>query len=92
MNVRSLKLAGAAAGLLFLVGAAPDVYAQSAVLNLTNGGSSGFRLAPFYSWFTLNRSMILNSVGFVSLGDAYTDGQQYNCFLKNRYCGRAGDY
>ena len=37
MNVRSLKLAGATAGLLFLVGAAPLVHAQSTqVLSMNN--------------------------------------------------------
>jgi hypothetical protein len=82
MNVRSLKLAGAAAGLLFLVGAAPDVYAQTAVLNLDNSVAGGFRSAIFYSTFTLNRSMILNSVGFISINNSTIGAQNHNYFYK----------
>jgi hypothetical protein len=82
MNVRSLKLAGAAAGVLFLVGAAPNVFAQSAVLNLNNSDASGTRSAPFYSTFTLNRSMILNSVGFISINNSTTGAQNHNYFYK----------
>ena len=82
MNVRSLKLAGAAAGLFFLVGKAPDVYAQTAVLNLDNSVAAGFRSAIFYSTFTLNRSMILNSVGFVSINNSTIGGQNHNYFYK----------
>jgi hypothetical protein len=83
MNLRSLKLASAAAGLLFLVGAAPNVFAQStAVLNLKELVTSGFRSADFYSTFTLNRSMILNSVGFVPYSLASSDVADYNFFYK----------
>ena len=82
MNVRSLKLTGAAAGLLFLVGLAPDVFAQSAVLNLDNSVSGTFRTDPFYSTFTLNRSMILNSVGFISINNSTTGAQNHNYFYK----------
>jgi hypothetical protein len=62
MNVRSLKLAGAAAGLLFLVGAAPNVYAQTAVLNV-DGTSAVARPNEFISTFTFNQSLILNAIG-----------------------------
>ena len=82
MNLRSLKLASAAAGLLFLVGAAPDVFAQSAVLNLDNSIAGGFRSAIFDSTFTLNRSMILNSVGFVSIDNSTIGAQNHNYFYK----------
>ena len=64
MNVRSLKLAGAAAGVLLLVGIAPDVYAQSEVL--TGVGKGGDRTTFETSTFTFQRSLILNQVGFMS--------------------------
>ena len=65
MNVRSLKLAGAAAGVLFLVGMAPNVYAQTEVL--TFGSRSDFaRDQTVTSTFRFNQSMILNSIGFVT--------------------------
>jgi hypothetical protein len=64
MNVRSLKLAGAAAGVLFLVGMAPNVYAQSQVLNV--GGKSQDQTTSTASTFIFNRSLILNQIGFVS--------------------------
>ena len=66
MNLRSLKLVGAAAGLLFLVGTAPNVYAQTEVLNgIDKGGDT-----PTFetSTFTFQRSLILNQVGFMSAG------------------------
>ena len=66
MNVRSLKLAGAAAGLLLLVGAAPNVYAQTTEV-LTYGTRSDFgRNQTVTSTFTFTQSMILNSIGFVT--------------------------
>ena len=65
MNVRSLKLASAAVGLLFLVGAATDVFAQSAVLNV--GGKSQDSPTTLDSTFTFNRSLVLNEIGFASV-------------------------
>ncbi len=66
MNVRSLKLAGAAAGVFFLVGAAPNVYAQTTEV-LTFGTRSDFaRDQTVTSTFTFTQSMILNSIGFVT--------------------------
>ena len=62
MNVRSLKLAGAAAGLLFLVGAAPTAFAQTAVLNVDATGAVA-RPNEFISTFTFNQSLILNAIG-----------------------------
>ena len=82
MNLRSLKLTGAAAGLLILVGLAPNVFAQSAVLNLNNSVAGGFRSAIFDSTFTLNRSMILNSVGFISFNNSTIGAQNHNYFYK----------
>ena len=65
MNVRSLKLAGAAAGLLFLAGLAPNVFAQTEVL--TFGSLSDWaRDQTVTSTFRFNQSMILNSIGFVT--------------------------
>jgi hypothetical protein len=72
MNVRSLKLAGAAAGLLFLVGAAPNVYAQSTqVLSMNNfsGTSKGSATSQTHSKFTFLGSLILTEVGFVTKAD-----------------------
>jgi hypothetical protein len=70
MNVRSLKLAGAAAGLLFLVGAAPNVYAGTDVLDF---GGTFFALpsagADYYSLFTFSGPLILNEIGFVTHPD-----------------------
>ena len=70
MNVRSLKLTGAAAGLLFLVGLAPNVFAQSTqVLSMANYretvktnnfGATG-------SVFTFSGSLMLTEVGFATL-------------------------
>jgi len=66
MNIRSLKLAGAAAGVLFLVGVAPNVYAQTTEV-LTYGTRSDFgRNQTVTSTFTFTQSMILNSIGFVT--------------------------
>jgi hypothetical protein len=62
MNVRSLKLASAAAGVLFLVGAAPSVFAQTSVLNVTASAAAP-RFNPHVSIFTFNQSLILNSIG-----------------------------
>jgi hypothetical protein len=73
MNVRSLKLAGAAAGVLFLVGTAPNVYAQtvdaltfSAQNVLNNARRDYARNQTVTSTFTFTQSMILNSIGFVT--------------------------
>jgi hypothetical protein len=73
MNVRSLKLAGAAAGLLFLVGMAPNVYAQtvdaltfSAQNVLNNAPRDYVRNQTVTSTFRFTQSMILNSIGFVT--------------------------
>ena len=72
MNVRSLKLAGAAAGLLFLVGGAPNVYAQTEVLTY-KAGSDWARDQTVTSTFRFTQSMILNSIGFVTTNDVYPD-------------------
>ena len=70
MNVRSLKLAGAAAGVLFLLGAAPNVYAGTDVLDF---GGTVFALpsagAGYYSLFTFSAPLILNEIGFVTHPD-----------------------
>jgi hypothetical protein len=69
MNVRSLKLAGATAGLLFLVGAAPLVHAQSTqVLSMNNfsGTSKGSATSQTHSKFTFLGSLILTEVGFAT--------------------------
>jgi hypothetical protein len=73
MNVRTLKLTGAAAGLLFLVGAAPNVYAQtvdaltfSAQNVLNNARRDKSRNQTVTSTFRFTQSMILNSIGFVT--------------------------
>lgn len=66
MNVRSLKLAGAAAGVLFLVGMAPNAYALTTdVLTL---GTQVDRIVDqsVTTTFRFNQSMILNSIGFVT--------------------------
>jgi hypothetical protein len=70
MNVRSLKLAGAAAGLLFLVGGAPNVYAQTEVLT-NNAGNNWARNQTVTSTFRFTQSMILNSIGFVTTISEY---------------------
>jgi len=62
MNVRSLKIAGASAGVLLLVGAAPSVFAQTSVLNVTDSAAAA-RFNPHVSIFTFNQSLILNSIG-----------------------------
>jgi hypothetical protein len=79
MNVRSLKLAGAAAGVLFLVGTAPQAFAQ---IDVINGIGASFLNGPFIIFsenaspsttaFTFNSSMILNSIGFYTNGESYT--------------------
>ena len=67
MNVRSLKLAGGAAGVLFLAGTAPNVYAQSTdVLSMANhlmnfGDNNNNGLG---SVFTFSGPLILTQVGF----------------------------
>ena len=61
MNVWSLKLAGAAAGFLLLVGMAPNVFAQTAVLNATSCLAG--RLEEHISTFTFTKSLILNAIG-----------------------------
>jgi hypothetical protein len=66
MNVRSLKLAGAVAGVLFLVGLAPNVFAQTTEV-LTFGTETDYgRDQTVTSTFTFTKSMILNSIGFVT--------------------------
>ncbi|MFZ4783035.1 MAG: PEP-CTERM sorting domain-containing protein [Armatimonadaceae bacterium] len=79
MNVRSLKLAGAAAGLLLLAGAAPQAFAQ---IDVITGIGASFLNGPFHiqsgvaspstTAFTFNSSMILNSIGFYTNGESYT--------------------
>jgi hypothetical protein len=66
MNVRSLKLAGAAAGLLFLVGLAPNVFAQTTEVLTFGTRSDWARDQTVTSTFTFTQSMILNSIGFVT--------------------------
>ena len=68
MNVRSLKLAGAAAGLLVLIWAAPNVYAQTTqVLSMANSGQSDKGdLAGFGSVFAFSGPMLLTEVGFLT--------------------------
>ncbi len=67
MNVRSLKLAGAVAGLLCLVGTAPNVYAQTAVLNFSSSaGTIALPGGDYYSLFTFSSPLILNEIGFVT--------------------------
>jgi hypothetical protein len=65
MNVRSLKIAGAAAGVLLLVGMAPNVYAQTEVLTFGTR-SDNSRGSTITSTFRFTQSMILNSIGFVT--------------------------
>jgi len=72
MNVRSLKLAGAAAGLLLLVGMAPNVYAQSDVLNDIGKGTDTSTFEA--STFTFQQSLILNQIGFMT---AYQPNEVY---------------
>jgi hypothetical protein len=72
VNVRSLKLAGAAAGLLFLVGAAPSVHAQSTqVLSMNNFNQTtkGSASSQTHSKFTFLGSLILTEVGFATKAD-----------------------
>ena len=71
MNVRSLKLAGAAAGLLFLVGAAPQAMAQFQLFSNYDPNQNDYfptkltRVASLSTTsYTFNSSMILNSIGF----------------------------
>jgi len=67
MNVRSLKLAGAAAGMLFLVGASSNVYAQTTdvlsmanhLFNYADNNNNGLG-----SVFTFTGPLILTQVGF----------------------------
>jgi hypothetical protein len=70
MNVRSLKLAGAAAGLLFLVGASSNVYAQTTVLNVNTTGAPVASNTVFISTFTFNQSLTLNSIGVPNRADS----------------------
>jgi hypothetical protein len=77
MNVRSLKLAGAAAGVFFLVGAAPNVYAQTPidVFGQPRFGAVAFVsnvASPKTTTYTFNKSMILNSIGFYTNDEPYT--------------------
>ena len=79
MNARSLKLAGAAAGLLFLAGTAPQAFAQ---MDVISGIGASYLNGPFHipsegaspstTAFTFNSSMILNSIGFYTNGESYT--------------------
>ena len=66
MNLRSLKLAGAAAGLLFLVGLAPNVFAQTTIDVYEGQRFSDVIVSasPQTTTYTFNKSMILNSIGF----------------------------
>ena len=66
MNVRSLKFAGAAAGVLFLVGAAPNVFAQTTIDVYEGQRFSDVIVSasPQTTTYTFNKSMILNSIGF----------------------------
>jgi len=71
MNFRSLKLAGAAAGLLFLVGMAPQALAQFQLFsNYDPNQNDSFPTkftsvaSPSTTTYTFNSSMILNSIGF----------------------------
>ena len=66
MKTRFLGTAGTVAGLLLCIGLAPNVYAQEAVLNLKAGGNAFAHGANEFSTFTLNQSLILNSVGFIA--------------------------
>ena len=67
MNVRSLKLAGATAGLLFLVGAAPLVHAQSTqVLSMAKYYDTTQGPITFGSVFTFSGPLILTEVGFAT--------------------------
>jgi hypothetical protein len=80
MNIPSLKLAGAAAGLLLLVGAAPNTYAQTIDVFGGIGGPNSQALgsrftngpSPSTTSYTFNTSMILNSIGFYTNGGSYT--------------------
>ena len=75
MNLRSLKLAGAAAGLLFLVGLAPNVFAQTIDVfdDLFSADAIVSAIAsPKTTTYTFNKSMILNSIGFFTNDEAYT--------------------
>jgi hypothetical protein len=76
MNVRSLKLAGAAAGVLFLLGAAPQAFAQLQLFsNYDPYGNDFFPYkmtsvaTPSTTSYTFNSSMILNSIGFCIAAD-----------------------
>jgi hypothetical protein len=70
VNVRSLKLAGAAAGLLVLIGAAPNVYAQTTVLNVNSSGVPSATSSVLISTFTFNQSLTLNSIGVPNRADS----------------------
>lgn len=76
MKTRFLGTAATVAGLLLCIGIAPNVYAQTAVLNILGG-----QIGPFdnpsnpdyknvtnetFSTFTFQQSFILNSIGFVT--------------------------
>ena len=79
MNVRSLKLSGAAAGALLLSVIPSQVFAQMDVITgigsqFTNGPFIRFTAGatPSTTAYTFNSSMILNSIGFYTYGDPYT--------------------
>jgi hypothetical protein len=67
MNVRSLKLAGAAAGVFFLVGAAPNVFAQTEVLSMANYYNTQRNSFAAPSVFTFSGPLILTHVGFATV-------------------------
>ncbi len=71
MNVRSLKLAGAAAGVLFLVGTAPNVYAQTTEVLTFGTETDAARNQTVTSTFRFTQSMILNSIGFVTTNPSF---------------------
>ena len=66
MNLRSLKLAGAAAGTLLLSVIPSQAFAEFDVL--TNGNPGGFFNNSSTSTYKFTGSMILNSIGFVTYG------------------------
>ena len=85
MKTRFLGTAGTVAGLLLCIGIAPNVYAQTAVLNLAGGDNAPYAVPKLqsagYSTFTFNQSFILNSIGFVS----------YNKDLIDQFTYKIGD-
>jgi hypothetical protein len=78
MNVRSLKLAGAAASTLLLTVIPSQAFAQIDVLTARDPNNPSYSIVDFFgpitSTYTFNTSMILNSIDFVTMGSGANDG------------------